>query len=105
MAGERPILKTDLEEARFAFTANKLSASVATDGTIDGTGSTANPLSINGVALCAALASCTINDLGDVDLTAFTLSYNEILVVDTVSGDVKSLDVTAALAGGYFTGI
>jgi len=47
MAGERPVLKTDLEEARFAFVANKISASVATDATLDGTGSTANPLSSN----------------------------------------------------------
>lgn len=47
MCGQLPLAQTDLEPTRFTCNnTNKIEASVASDNTIDGTGSTANPLTI-----------------------------------------------------------
>lgn len=47
MCGQRPLAQTDLEPTRFTCNANDLiEASIASDDTIDGTGSTANPLTV-----------------------------------------------------------
>lgn len=94
---------------------------VFTDATIDGDGSGGDPLSVpvstdadNLLSLgtdskhfldCAgAHGSCSINDLGDVNLALTTANFDSMLVVDMVSGDVAVVDMTTAVDCAFFTG-
>lgn len=51
MTAPRPLFQSDFEEERFTCNGDgQIEASVATDATLSGTGSTANPLSVVGFA-------------------------------------------------------
>ena len=106
MPAERPLVKEDFEASRFTCNGGGLiEASVATDGTIDGTGSSANPLSVPDGTICAALPSCSIDQLGDVDTTVTPPDYNAIIVRNTGTSQWESIDMTTPIDCSYFTGV
>ena len=106
MANERPLRKEDFEASRFTCNAsNLIEASLATDSTLTGTGSTANPLSVPDGTVCAALAACTLSNIGNVDATQSPADYNAVLARNNVTGTWEALDMNTAIDCSYFTGV